>query len=1291
MKTDGFICTSPAENWEYQNTGSAGARAQMSPTASAYVRVERCGAIAGTQVDENGAVSDGPVVQFTDPNGLLAGAAAAAGQRPWIVWAGVSPLSLTEVLIVWNAPIVLLSKAKIGGGQVTTVVGRLMVVQLSQPVAIHGGEVHDLEIAGGAVGVYSDGGPVCPALVNPPGGGGGGGQLSDLCALPEECGCGDVYPQDAPDDGQGQGGQAMPPLWSTMCNPDAQCGEVEDQRAQFIPNNGMRVPVRCCHPFVLVQAFNCGPSGECACEEAQVWQASMTLYGTTLPLDLFGLDKLVDIDPCCISDRWPNGYPAVLLGDIQCVPECKVQYSVEIVAAGGPQVIVQGYWMPLINGYAGQSVLWKPPCGKYCEDEELNCVPLIASDEVDCFVDEDIIKPIERTSPVSFFEDFILTTEEFTIYQTTTVGFKETQITGFEETAADVVTQFQTTETNIPNWELGEPVEIPKYTTEDQSVVTTVTANNRDIPNIDCDTAVEVVTNINSQVGNINGISDILYATVSAVALNESGDFEFLENQIGQHLDGWPGFWAVKGEDSEEPDLPTAVVTEVEVVDAGFDDSFIVHRDQGQIPIRLLLSPPDYGSLRKTSLNAVTEVNFLTGPITAFTEQTPQDIVTSITPQKRQIDVLNAATPVNVGTALLTDNLTIPGDAIITSINEQSTPITEVSPGTPVQALTTINFDAVSVTGVAVGGVTPVITAITTDMTDAPAPLPIFGPAVTDLSYTPVDVMVGLTDMAVPLATGLSYGPDQTALAGPSVTVITELDYATITACVGGEPVALVVATGGKEYVLPEVIVKPVTGLLNGPVNLPIAPVTLPVQEASPAFGQVVTDLTNDTIPVVASISFSEGQITDVAPEPPVVVAANLQPLGAPITGVNVGPIVQVLTEASPEWGTTPDKQLPVPTALDVTPITGVTPGDAVQVMTDVETGVGQVTGVAQDGDPVLVVTDISSSTQPGEFLNLADGLEVGDISFVTDMEQSGGTYYPSVYGFQTIAVDGKKQDLEIEWERRFAPTQSPGLRRMAQQNIVYADDVVLSPQNAVTAIQQQKAPITPAKCDGTLSVVTAIDEQKGTVKGVGQDGEPVSVREVDKLEDLTIKIIGTETQTFDIPAFDEKTYDVLVRDELGEDSFVVMDPDDFDVYQALVPDAEGDITLITSTEPGCAVTYKFLNHDGTPWEWTDASATPADCCEGQPNELGADTKPLPIELECKNFVLLSGKYVNQPKGTEERCPCYDGVAELACNQPENVQEPPPSGGPNPCSMRVRRIRRQFCVQCNPKSEERSC
>ncbi len=430
-KTDGYITSKPDGDWRYSNTGQ-GTRGDIVDigelTAPGYIRVQRvpAGAIAGAKVDTEGVVSDGPIVTFTGLDSLLTGAAEAVGTKPWIVWAGVSPMSLSEVLIIWNKPIVLLDQAKITGGTgIVGVAGRTMIVQLSTPVSIDGEEQKQIQIAPGAVGQYLDKAtencdPPTNTTINNP-----SGELTALTTPDNLCGCSEVKV------GAGLGNQAGGAsanvlnalVFSEQLCQTGDCDPVQvDPALGFIVNNGMKVPARCCHPFMLQQLFVNGTTFTpvaCQCLECPVWMACLHIFGSTIPLEVFSMDQLVTIADsalCNFSSLFSGSrIPGALRADANCCGSCQI----EIVGNAGPQITIEGEWRGEILGVAGQPVYLSYLNETNCS--EAQCQNVISTDSpADTWTDEGIIKPKERVLPVKFFAPIGIKTTNTTIPNFTT-------------------------------------------------------------------------------------------------------------------------------------------------------------------------------------------------------------------------------------------------------------------------------------------------------------------------------------------------------------------------------------------------------------------------------------------------------------------------------------------------------------------------------------------------------------------------------------------------------------------------------------------------------------------------------------------------------------------------------------------------------------------------------------------------------------------------------------------------------------------------------------------------------
>lgn len=438
--TDGYITDNRNGGWQYSNTGGT-AQGDISSgdvTKDAWARVRRfdanSGSVAGTKVLINGTVEEGPVINFTAPGGLLSGAPASYAPRPYIVWAGVSPMSLQEVLIVWNDNIVLLDKSGITGGDVATTVGRLMILSLPDPISINGIENVTIGIAAGSVGIYrKTAGDACDLEDEEA----QGMNLDDFAFPPfdpyvPECDCIDFEEGSELEAGADKNVNNLSDglIFCDMCNADAQCGEFAGTTGVFAVNNTFSFPVRCTVPFVLLElkVCDCNTGGDpTPCEyPCPIWLISMVVFGSTMPMEVKPLNHLVQIYPCDVvkGTYLEDGVPAVLSGDA----ECCAMVDASVRGTSGPAVRVNGRWRDetgRLPGYAGQVIKFIyhctcDPCDATPPCEPDDCINVFFSEVAQCWIEEDIIKPIERTSPVSFFTDFEVGTVNITYQPITT-------------------------------------------------------------------------------------------------------------------------------------------------------------------------------------------------------------------------------------------------------------------------------------------------------------------------------------------------------------------------------------------------------------------------------------------------------------------------------------------------------------------------------------------------------------------------------------------------------------------------------------------------------------------------------------------------------------------------------------------------------------------------------------------------------------------------------------------------------------------------------------------------------
>ena len=1293
--SDGYLTNSPEGNWRTSNVGGDSGEVSSPYATPTYVRLEHPEApIPGAKVNGVGEISEGPSISFTDPSGLLSGAPAEDGNRPFIVWAGVSPLSLQEALLVWNTNIVLLSKSKITGGEVKSVSGRLMVVDLGSPIQITGLEQRMITVQAGAVGMYRAGGlevdPCDEELEVPLTESEPGGELEPP-EEPEPCDeCGEVVFGDPEDPGEGGGGaQVQALVFSTICNPKAQCGDFQGNQASFIVNNPLNVPVRCTHPFYLEKCYT--GFEECPCDreckrEAAVWEVAMELYGGTLPGEIFPLDNLQPINPCKVGlTNFSFGYPGTLIAPVACGdPDCPTA-AVEIVGRFGPAVVLNdGVWEHGNPGYAGQQVIYLPPCYEVCDD---SCVARVIPDLADCFVAEDIIKPVERTIPVSFFEDFKLTLQEFTIFDTTQIGLKETQITAYELTADQTVTQFENTIVALPDWTLGEPVTVSQYEATETPVVTNIATGMDSLVKVECKDPVNVVTDITSSSGSfVQSITPEILEVVtdmpeiatekvvqelvtSDIPLEQLRVVVFGEARVSVPVYGIES--DVSAISVNVPNFPDEM-SEVTII-TGFDSEF-----EAQLITDGILTTP------LTQLNDVEAVN-----ITSFTLGDATPVLTDITLLTDSVNIPVTGEAVEVGTALAFEskNVVSPGNVLVGGAMVTDT-ITRLAMVEGIDVVTNINTGMDLVTGVQVADSLNVVTEVTGHGVGIDLQITHVD-VVTDLDYNQVSVVFDMQNSQVMLPNALNFGAAINLMAGASLSVVTGLDYITITACVGDTPTPIRVATDIKTSQLSTTNINIPESLSSGPVSLPIDPVKGTIEEASPKMGSAIGSLTEPEDTFLTAVTGLEDSISMFETMPPieVITAITLQTDG--ITAVTEGTTLDIVTSVAFEVGPLSTETLQIPTDLNKTAITGVVPGDDVAFVTGFTPAKATITGVEEDkvvevlagtvGDVIGVVTDIPLSE---EITVVGDPEEiVVPLTELHGFDVPPSEFWPMDYEPLRIIDDTDVTNLKvIQSLTHITVTGLDGEPTMGSITGISTSTLA----NAITTISLDKTPVSQVSCISDVDVVTSVKVTSGNVTGVREDGSVV-VREIERLDDIEVTVIGTDFQTFNIPDFEEKLLNVVVEDDEAENQFVVMNPDSFEVYEALIPDEDGDITLLTSTDPGCDVTYKFLNHDGQ-IDWTNTETSPADCCEGQEASCTPLPLPHPVEANCEKFLLLRANYVTAPPSpTAELCPCYDCTPE-SCEEDGGGPFEIPGGGPNPCTIRVRRLNRRFCVNrdCNP-------
>lgn len=419
------------------------------------------GPIPGVAVDASGNVYDGPTVSFFSLNDLPVGQALPYGSAPLdpppaIIWSGVSPTSLQELVIVFDRPIFLLNALRISvsSGDDTrpiTVFGRIMVIPLSYPVSLDGQKSVHVDIGPGAIASYaripsneppadSSNTPLCyrwttssnssfPDVI------GSYVFCAQLCSqlLPEAdyvfssesaateailSASTGTYPSNAVYAFEDSPGvrykyvftnsaltsirfEALPSAPSSECLPPITC--VDDSIA-LVVNNGLAFDTGCTFPFSLVScSFDCS-------SPAPSWAVSLYVSGRTSSVDSRPLSRLIELDPTAI----PAVYPGFI--DVTGEVGCGVSVYVNVEGVSGELVQVEAVWAGELPGYPGQ-----PVTVDFCSTACSGTLPAAYPDDARCYVDEDIIKPIDRILPVQFAEPLLFTTTAIPLVDVATV------------------------------------------------------------------------------------------------------------------------------------------------------------------------------------------------------------------------------------------------------------------------------------------------------------------------------------------------------------------------------------------------------------------------------------------------------------------------------------------------------------------------------------------------------------------------------------------------------------------------------------------------------------------------------------------------------------------------------------------------------------------------------------------------------------------------------------------------------------------------------------------------------
>lgn len=1159
--TDGYITDQPdGEDWQYSNTGERHGTV-TNYFADAWARVRRFdannGSIPGAQILEDGRFQEGPIVNFTDPTSLLTKAAAKPGERPWIVWAGVSPMSLREGLIVWNTDIVLLDKGGITGGEVVSTVGRLMIVKLESPISINGLQSVVINIAAGSVGVYRDPeADVCAteseiALGEPPDLEG----FEDLEAYVPECTCievkygneeskGDPVPANDLEDGL---------VFCDMCNPDAQCGEKAVEGGLFAVNNAMVFPLRCTVPFVLLQLKVCdccgGPGVTSTCEgAAPVWLASMVVFGTTLPTEVLPLDRLFEIYPCHIAKDLNDagGIPATLREDIEC---CAFGEA-DIIGTSGPIVTIEGRWKgdgTRLPGYAGQTIkiIYRCVCDPCIEDPDCNgcggggegvdddCINLFYSDDAQCWVQEDIIKPLPRTAPVSFFDEMGVTTTTINVpayYQTTAIpALQVVTITNIVTTAVQTITAISTHHTTSI-WNVTSAPSVSA------TVVTTIPGETKSWLEIDT-SKITVVTDLDKVTKEFAEITVLDkpaslftftdYATAAAVVAVSPSTTHFTFETIPVLTD--------------TPQLIT-------ITDFKTDVKSVI----SDLGTTTLVVPVGDGGLVSTF--STTQLN-----------NVPYDIQTGI------INVITTTTP---GAGTFTPITEATGVTYISSV-PQIWPYF-ITTFAQTQSGAMINWIGSNIFNI------PVVDYLTS------SPVPINANNWSQfvgarLDTTSIQVVTDLATTTIEYAYGPKTATISATLSGAGaaslIVVVTDITTTSIVVATSQQTTMLTAQT----FTAPDPLETATALLPTGSISRPLQLYTTIGLVANPYYwnGQYfyTTPPPAGTITIHQTFNSANNLNLGGVVAPTAFSSANLQFVDQLSTVAAGTALITAITSIT----TTPITQLSDVATNTIYAFAGASPIGTATVLTHNATGtITLVTDIATES--ITYVTNPATSTI---------------YAFTADPAKSVIALTDVATGIITVATDTKSTTLNSD--SGFIPTEDPNALRTA---ITWVSTLHTESINVVTSIDTITAPITSLGVEEIESVKLDDEEPWITV-----------IQDIGAGEDLEVLKLG------------------------------------------------GDIKLITTTTPGCDRKYKFLNHDGDPLRTTSVGYSYEDC---PPEELCGSirqevTGTHPLEVDCKNFIMLTGRWVNRPDNRAEDCPCYSRLpeSEYECGEPSGTESGP--------------------------------
>lgn len=376
-KFDGLVWKKGDDGWKDIPAGIGYVSKDFDPeTDDAALRVE----------DAVKAGYGGKSVDFRDINDLLKACppegTVSTSNPPKVIYAAAHPTNLRGAIIVWSAPVILLDPSKIAGGEGVSLNGRVMTLTTSG-VKIDGSDSVSVNIQAGAVGAY--------------------GTITDP----------DVATVEDTSDGMYAGAKN-----DTSVGTDQTSQTAGQDIPLFVPCAEETVTVSVSFTYKMEDAVQ--PCGE----PHKIWGACYCIWGTTTPMEVFPFGTVMDLDPASLAP--PSTYYGGTVSSDSYVDR-GTQFTIAVAGVAGPVIGVASANDRALPLQPGQVVSFKNYlCGTVCGIAEMTQLETV--DEALAYVDEDIVKPKERTLPVYTFI-------ETTYYLTTMNAILTTEIPAISATS----------------------------------------------------------------------------------------------------------------------------------------------------------------------------------------------------------------------------------------------------------------------------------------------------------------------------------------------------------------------------------------------------------------------------------------------------------------------------------------------------------------------------------------------------------------------------------------------------------------------------------------------------------------------------------------------------------------------------------------------------------------------------------------------------------------------------------------------------------------------------------------